>query len=174
MKYSKIILCGRRCSGKTTLFWDLQKELNWPIFSISLYLRDYLHRHNLKSLDAIEALNETISRDIDERMQKLLTTPEQIIFDARMYGHINDQIPNTLKVLLVTDEKIRIKRAAYREGTTEEVQKKRLIKKEGDWIAKMRVMYPFDFFDPKYYDLVINTSELTPQQVLERILIVLS
>lgn len=173
MNYSKIILCGRRCSGKTTLFWDLQKSLNWPIFSISLYLRDYLHRNNLKSLDDIDKLNETISRDIDLRMQKLLATIEHIIFDARVYGHINEPIPGALKVLLYASEKVRIGRAAYREGTSEEIQKTRLIRKEDAWIEKMRRMYPYDFFDPKYYDLTIDTSELSPEDVLQRTLMVL-
>ena len=170
MTYSKIILCGRRCTGKTTLFWDLQKALNWPIFSSSLFLRDYLHRHNLKSPDEIDELSKTISDDIDNRIKQLLLSSDHVIIDARIYGRIGDPLPQTIKILLTTDEQTRIKRAAYREGTTEDVQRTRLIKKEMAWIQKMHTIYPFDFFDKQYFDVTIDTSRLTPEEVLKQAL----
>lgn len=167
MEITKIILCGRRCTGKTTLFWDLQKTLNWPIFSISEFLREYIHRHNLKSLADIDSKSYDISADMDNRMENLLTTPDRVVIDARVYGKIRDPIPHALKVLLSAREEVRLRRAAYREGTTEEVQKKKLLRKEAEWIAKLKVLYPFDFFDPAYYDLTIDTSDLKPDQVLD-------
>ncbi|OIP97123.1 hypothetical protein AUK40_03945 [Candidatus Wirthbacteria bacterium CG2_30_54_11] len=174
MNYSKIILCGRRCCGKTTLFWDLQKALNWSTFSMSLYIRDYLHRFNLRNSDQIDAQSGDISREIDERVRLLLTTSDHIVIDARVYGHIDEPLPGTLKVLLTADEAVRVARAAFREGTSSEVQRKRLIRKEDSWIEKMHRMYPFDFFDRRYYDLVVDTTRLTPSQVMDKVFVALN
>ncbi|OGG01561.1 hypothetical protein A2Z33_00045 [Candidatus Gottesmanbacteria bacterium RBG_16_52_11] len=170
MDITKIILCGRRCTGKTTLFWDLQKALNWPIFSISEYLREYLHRHNLKSLDEIDKRNFDISGDIDDRLERLLTTPDHVVIDARVYGKIRQPVAQVLRVLLTASEDARLKRAAYREGSTVEVQKKKLLKREADWMEKMKTLYPFEFFSPEYYDLTIDTSDKSPRDVCAAVL----
>jgi len=57
MKYSKITISGKICTGKTTLFWDLQKKLNWPVFSTGQFFRDYARQHNL-SLEKAEEQNK--------------------------------------------------------------------------------------------------------------------
>ena len=170
METTKIILCGRRCVGKTTLYWDLQKALNWPMFSVSEYLRSIIHRHNLKSQEQIDAKNTEISNDLNDRIDNLLTTSDHIIIDTRFYYRIQEKFGSTLKILLTASEKVRLERAAYREGTSVEIQRKRLIKKEDEWIAKMSKIYPFDFFDPKNFDLVIDTGNLTPKQVNETVI----
>ncbi len=170
MEMTKIILCGKRATGKSTLFWDLQKALNWPVFSISEFLRSYLYRHGLKKPEDIDAVSAQISQDFDTRVDALLRATDHVIIDARVFGKIRELLPNTLKVLLTASDETRLKRAAYREGTDVETQRKKLLKKEDAWIEKMHTMYPFDFFDPQYYNLVIDTDIKTPEEVLEIIL----
>jgi cytidylate kinase len=168
--YSKIILSGKRACGKTTLFWDLQKLLNWPTFSVSLFLRDYIHRFNLRDTEEVFSKSPEISRDIDTRVEQLLESAHKVIIDTRLYGYIDRPFPDTLKVLLTARNEVRIKRAAFREQTTIEVQQSRLIKKEEEWIHRMEVMYGrTDLFDPIHYDLVVDTSDLTPQQILVKL-----
>lgn len=171
MVYKKIILCGLRATGKTTLFWDLQDKLSWPTFSVSLYIRDYIHRHHLKNTDDIDKLGVDISRDIDRRVKNLLGSDNYCIIDARAYAGIFSPIPETLKLLLKTRDEVRLKRAALREGTTPEAQKTRLLKKENRWKEKMNQIYGRDdFLAPQFYDLVIDTTLLTPEEVLARVI----
>jgi cytidylate kinase len=170
MAYTKVLICGKRCTGKTTLFWDLQKALSWPTFTVSHYLRDYIHRFHLTP-EQIDERSEAVSHDMEERIIALLASADHMVIDARVYGRINEVTPNTLKVLLTASDKARVIRAAYREKTTPEKQQSRLIPRESEWIDKMRKIYPeTDFFDPALYNLVIDTSMLTPQDVLNQVL----
>lgn len=171
MTYRKIIICGRRATGKTTLFWDLQKALGWPIFSVSEYLRDFIHRFNLRNVDDVLEKSPDISRDIDDRIRMILEGESCCVLDVRIYGYMDSVPPDTLRVLLTANDAVRVARAAYREGTTPDRQKAKLDKKETDWIDKMSKLYNRnDFFDPRYYDLVIDTTNLKPEEVLSTVL----
>jgi cytidylate kinase len=169
MEYTKVLICGKRCTGKTTLFWDLQKTLNWPTFTVSQYLRDYIHRFHL-SAEQMDERSETVSHDIEDRVAALLTSTDRVIIDSRVYGRLKEVPPNVLKVLLTASDQARVIRAAYREKTTPQKQQSRLIPRESEWIEKMQKLYPeINFFDPTTYDLAIDTSMLTPQNVLDQV-----
>ena len=47
MKYSKITISGKICTGKTTLLKRLQKKLNWTTFMTGQLFRDYVKNHKL-------------------------------------------------------------------------------------------------------------------------------
>lgn len=170
MKYSKIVLCGKRCTGKTTLFWDLQKRLGWPTFTISQYLRDYIHRFHLTS-EEVEAKSPEVSRDIDERVGTLINGPDRVVIDARVYEGEFRHLPQVASILLTARDDVRIERAAYREKTDPEKQKTRLLKRERAWLERMKNIYgDKDLFNPSDYTLTIDTSDMTPEQVTERVL----
>lgn len=168
MAYSKILISGLRNTGKTTLFWQLQKELNWPTLSVSQLMRDYIRANGLqgKSDSDIKPHEESLKTEIDHRICKLLTSPHQVIIETRAFALIRDPFPNTLKVLLTADEKVRVARNASRENISLDKSAKRLLKKEQDWLQKISHQFGFqDFFDPKHYDLVVDTNSLEPEQV---------
>lgn len=173
MSYTKIILSGRRNTGKTTLFWALQKQLNWPTFSISQYLRDYIRIYGLQGASATQMAEHEIQmgHDIGQRVMALLKTDYPMIIEARLFEHIRQEWPGALKVLLTADEPVRIKRNAYREGISEQKSAQRLIKKEDKWIKKMEQQFGFgDFYNSDLYDLVIDTTQLSKDQVAARVL----
>lgn len=170
MAITKILLCGKRCAGKTTLFWDLQKSLNWPIFAVSEYLREYIHRYALTA-EQVEEKSEEVSRDYEARVMGLMATPDHVIVDSRIFGRMAELGPHVLKVLLYADDATRVTRAAYRQQTPVERQRIKLLRKESEWITRMEKLYPgVRFFDPAAYDLSIDTTHLTPKDVLERVL----
>lgn len=174
MKYTKIILCGKRCTGKTTLFWDLQKRLGWPTFTISQYLRDYIHRFHLTA-EEVEAKSPEVSRDIDERVGTLINSPDRVVIDARVYEGEFRNLPHVASILLTARDDVRIQRAAYREKTTLEKQRTRLLKRETAWLERMKAIYgDRDLFNPADYTFSIDTSDMTPEQVTERVLSLLS
>jgi cytidylate kinase len=171
MAYTKVLICGKRCTGKTTLFWDLQKALGWPTFTVSQYLRDYIHRFHLTP-QQIDERSIEVSRDMEQRIAALLTSNDHVVIDARVYGKLKDVPENTLKVLLSASDQARVIRAAFREKTTAQKQQGRLLPRESEWIDKMQKLYPdVNFFDPEGYDLAIDTSMLKPSDVLNRVVI---
>lgn len=174
MRYTKIILCGKRCTGKTTLLWNLQSALNWPLFSVSEYLRDLIRMYHLSPGD-IEKKRIAVSRDIDTRMLALLRSDHCCIIDARVFGYVDQEFPHAVKVLLHANDTVRIERSSKREQSSLEKAENRLLKKEEEWLKSMRDIYGHqDFFNPKYYDLVIDTTSANTQEVLRKVLMYLA
>jgi cytidylate kinase len=170
MAITKILLCGKRCTGKTTLFWDLQKTLGWPIFSVSEYLREYIHRHALTP-EEVEDRSEELSTDYENRVMTIVNSPDRVIIDSRVFGRMAELGPDVLKILLTADDAKRIERAAYRQQTPVEKQRIKLLKNESQWIKRMETLYPgVDFFDPSRYDLALDTTDKTPEAVLAAVL----
>lgn len=170
MKYSRITISGKICTGKTTLFWNLQKKLNWPTFSTGQYFRDYARQHNL-SLEKAEEQDERITKEVDFRVRKLLKQDKNIIAEGWMTGIMANKFPGILKILLISDYMERIKRFSQREKISFVEAEKRLHDRENNWLKKLKNIYKRnDIFDTKNYDLIIDTTYLSPKQVFEKVL----
>lgn len=173
MPISKIVLSGRRNTGKTTLFWNLQEKLNWPTFSTSQFLRDYILINGLQGAnqETMQPHEPLMGEQIGQRVINLLTNEHPVLIEVRMFEHIRQLWPNTLKVLLTADEQTRVERNASRENISVEKSAQRLIKKENNWMRKMEAQFNFpDFYKPDYYDLVIDTSNLNKDEVMEKVM----
>ncbi|OGK10389.1 hypothetical protein A2767_02500 [Candidatus Roizmanbacteria bacterium RIFCSPHIGHO2_01_FULL_35_10] len=169
MKYSKITISGKICTGKTTLFWNLQKKLNWPVFSTSQYFRD-LARFKKFSLEKAQEQNERTTKEVDFRVRDLLKTKGNLIAEGWMTGIMAEKLPRILKILLVCTDQKRIKRFSQREKISLTEAKKRITKREISLFDKLERIYNRrDFVNPKNYNLVVDTSELTPGQVLQTV-----
>jgi len=170
MKYSKITISGKICTGKTTLLKSLEKKLKWPSFMTGQLFRDYVKQHGL-SLESAEEQNEKLTKKIDYQVREMIHTPGNLIVDGWMSGLMADYLPDVLKILLICQDKIRYKRFAKRENIHFEVAKIRVEKRQSTWFSKLKQIYKRnDFIDPKNYDLIIDTSYITSQAVLKKVL----
>lgn len=170
MTYNKITISGRICTGKTTLFWNLQKSLGWPTFSASQYFRDY-SRSTGVSLQKAEEQNPNLTREVDLRMKKLLTEEKNILLEGWMAGIMADAMPDVLRILLTCENAERIRRCAKRDTLSEKEAKKKIKEREGSWIEKLTRIYDRDdFFDPKNYNLVLDTTNKSPDKALNLVL----
>jgi len=169
MRYDKLIISGQRCTGKSTLLWDLQKKLAWPMFSISMFLRDYIRSYKLDSKQ-IEEKRYELAREVDQRIVDLLHGPSQCLIEAKVFHFVKDRFDGVGKVLLTASDIYRYKRAAYREGIGFGKAKGRVDKRESQWLTQMAEIYGFDdFFENKYYDLVVDTSNLGRGEVTNKV-----
>lgn len=170
MKYSKITISGKICTGKTTLFKALQKKLAWPTFSTGQYFRTYAKDHNL-SLEKAEEQNEKITKEVDYHVRSLLKENKPLLAEGWMTGIMANKYPRILKVLLICDEKRRIQRFAHREKISQKVAKKLLQERERNWLTKLAKIYNrSDFFDPNHYDLVIDTTNKNPKEIFKLVI----
>ena len=173
---SKIVISGQRNTGKTTLFWHLQKELGWPTFSVSQFLRDYIRANGLQgaSSEAIAPHEGKMLEEINSRVYELLQVPDRVIVEVRAFYHVKQSFENTLKVLLTAGEETRIRRNAGRENIDVAKSRKRLVKREGKWQEKLAGQFGFeDFYAPEHYDLVVDTTGLSQEEVVKKILDIL-
>jgi len=172
--YSKITISGKICAGKSSVFRELQKELNWPTFSSGSYFREYAKTHNLILNNAEEQTNK-LTYEVDGKVREMLNNPGNLLLDAWLGGILAEGNPQVLRVLLVADDVIRFRRFAEREHLSLEESQKEVMLRDTSWFEKVKKIHGrSDFFDEKNYDVIIDTSLVTVEQVVSLILNTLS
>lgn len=172
MKYSKITISGKICTGKSTLFNGLQKKLKWPIFITGQFFRDYAKKYRL-NLDGAEEQNNKVTKEIDYKVKEMLNKEGNLIVDGWMSGIMADKLPGVLKILLVCKDDIRYKRFAKREKINFLDAKERVEKRQNSWFNKIKKIHKISkstLNNKKNYNLVIDTSHIIPQAVLKKVL----
>lgn len=170
MIFNKITISGKICTGKTTLLKSLEQELNWAVFMTGKLFREYVSKNKF-NLEQVEEQNEELTKKIDYQVRDLIHAPENLIIDGWMSGIMAADLPNVLKVLLICDDNIRYQRFADREKINIVEAKKRVEERQNNWLNKLQKIYKrSDFVDPKNYDLIIDTSNISSQAVLEKVI----
>lgn len=178
-KFRNITISGRVAVGSTTLFSNLKEKLSplgWQFFSAGEFMRDYAIRKGLISKDSVNhhaatAYSDEFDREVDGMMKKRLAEENQLVFEADLAGFMAQAIPGVLKILLVCDDALRIDRLVNRDKITIEEAKRHLRIREEENTKKWQGLYGnYDFWDPKFYDLVIDTYKHSPNETLEIVL----
>ena len=163
-------------SGKGTVSKLLAKELWYEIVSIWDMKRKLAAEMWINIIEFNKMWdNPEKSAEFDlkyEEYQKSLKLTDNIILDSRLWFYAQ---PNAFKILLDVDEEIAGERIfkAKRE-TDKNTTKKQAINevKERNSSDKARYLklYNVDLRNPNNYNLVIDTSERSPEEVLQIIL----
>ena len=168
--FNKITISGKICTGKTTLLKSLEKKLNWPIFLTGKIFREYVEKNKL-NLEQVEEQNEMLTKKIDYQVRDLIYSPGNLIVDGWMAGLMANDLPGVLKILLICKDEIRYQRFASREKINISEAKQRVEERQSNWLNKLEKIYKRnDFMDSKNYDLVIDTSNLSSEAVLKKVL----
>ncbi len=180
LKYSSIAISGRPGAGRSTLLKNLKpivEPLGWETFSGGDFSRKFAieaGKHDAK--DAKHHLatdySDDIDHQIDRAMRKKLSDPHtHVALESWIAGWNMRGLPYVLKVLLMCEDSLRIDRIVNRDNLTVEEAKAHLRQREDKNIGKWKRMYGVtDFWDPKYYDLVINTYSHGPKETLNLVL----
>ena len=175
-KWRNITISGRVASGATTLFNKLRQELapqGWKFFSGGEFMREYAIKHNLISSEDTSHHKATVYSDefdieVDGMMKKRLSEEENLVIEADLAGFNAKGIDGVLKILLICDDALLIDRIVNRDNVTIEEAKKHIREREEENIKKWRRLYgEYDFWDLKYYDLVIDTYKNSPQETVD-------
>lgn len=173
MKYSKITISGSICTGKTTLLKNLEKKLKWPTFKTGQLFRDYVAKHGL-NLEGAEEQNERLTKEVDYKVRDMLhENDKNLIVDGWMSGISANQRKDVLKILLDCKDDIRYKRFAKREKMTYDAAKNKVDERQSSWFGKIEKIHKIDsaeFTKKGNYNLVIDTSYITPYAVMKRVL----
>lgn len=180
LKYSSLAISGRPGVGRSTLLGNLKpylKPLGWQFFSGGEWARQFAilngkHKTNDPSHHFATDYGEEIDHQIDTAMrQKLSNSKTHMAVESWIAGWNMRGLPHVLKVLLICDDALRIDRIVNRDNLTVEDAKRHLREREESNLAKWERMYKTrDFWDPKYYDLVINTYSHSQKETLDLVL----
>lgn len=180
IKYSSVAISGRPGAGRSTLLKNLKpivEKLGWEIFSGGDWSRRFAievgaHHEADKTHHKATDYSDEIDHQIDAAMREKLSDPKtHVAVESWIAGWNMRGLPHVLRVLLMCDDALRIDRIVNRDNVTVEEAKKHLREREEANLSKWTRMYGVDdFWDPKHYDLVINTYSHGPQETLNIVL----
>lgn len=171
-----IAISGHPAAGKTVLANKLAPALGFENFYMGQIFRDLAAEAGLDINEFYKKLKEDpeLEKSIDQKQIELMQTKNNLVIQGRMtpflpcvFGKIN--------ILLQVDAK-----TAARRLSQDEKNKGKSLEELESWFnerirterARYRKLYGEiygieDHFDPKRFDIVIDTTLLTPEKVLE-------
>ena len=170
-----ITITGKLGSGKSTVCKLIAEKHGFEIFSTGAILRAAAAERGMDLLDLNKELNSKL--DSDRSMDDLIDNTtirvaserkdDKIIFDSRMAWHF---VPGAFKVFVTVDPRVAAERVIKdpRPGEpAEDVDElcAELVERSRVEQARFQYLYGVDYYDYKNFDLVVDSSHRTPDEV---------
>lgn len=168
-KYRIITISGKVAVGTTTLAKNLSHVLNWKHINVGHLQREFDRKHHIhEDMQGALSRSDEHEREVEDMTKKMLDKESNVIYEAWLSGFLARNSPDVLKILLICPhDDIRIDRVVNRENITVDEAKHWIRKREDENIVKWKKLYgDYDFWDPKYYDEVIDTYTSGPMETL--------
>ena len=168
-----ITITGDLGSGKSTVSKLLKERLKYDYVYTGKVQREIANRHRMTTLELniYAESHPEIDAEIDS-VFKSLNESSRLIVDSRLAWFF---IPQSFKVFLKTDLPVAIHRIS---GDKDRINENYASMEEatGDIVARKESenkrymeLYGADCTDESHFDLVIDTSQITPEQVVDMI-----
>ena len=169
-----ITISGRPGSGKSVVASRVAQELGLSHSSAGDFMREMATERGVSILELsrLAEAGDEIDREIDARTMRLAEQGGDFVMDARLGWHF---IPDSIKVFLEVDPLVAAQRIfeARRRSEVENVTLEQTQQAVHDRTESERKRYldyyGVDYGEHDHYDLVLDTSNLPIDQVVERI-----
>jgi len=169
-----ITITGKPCSGKGAVTAYLIEKYGFDKFSGGDIFRRIATERGIDILELNRLHDTSVDRLVDEEIVKIgqRDIDKNIIFDSRTAWHF---IPKSFKVFLDITEDEQAKRLLGSGRSTEKIDittdeaKKSLNERWRLENNRYREIYDFDNRDMSQYDLVVDTSNMSIEEVGEEI-----
>lgn len=174
-----ITITGTEGSGKTTLSRQLAEKLNLPYIYVGGIRRKMAEERGM-TLAEFNKLGETdpsTDVDVDNRVVEEVSKLDSAIIEGRTMFHF---FPNSIKVFLTVDIDEAAKRIyndqshsrkneAQNFSGVEEV-KQNIVERRKTDDFRYKKYYGIDAYNPENFDFPLDTTNLTPEQTLAKVL----
>ncbi len=171
-----ITIAGLPGSGKTTIAALLSKRLGVPWYSIG-DLRGKMAAERGMTIDELNKLGEKLSftdQEVDEYQKKLGERGEPCIIEGRLSWHF---IPNSFKVFLDVNPEVgaeRVLESSRRKERPDEQRYRNMDEAREHMQYRLasdqrryQKYYGVDVMNRSNYDFVLDTTDLTPEAIVE-------
>ena len=172
----QIAFSGKLGSGKSTVCKILNEKYGYEIYSTGTIQRKVAEDMGISTLELNKRMSEDPSLDhiIDDAVVELSRkrAGDKLIYDSRMAWHFAE---NTFKVYMYVDPTVAARRVFEADrGDVEKYSsvdeaKEKLIARSLEENKRFKDIYGVDNFDYKNYDLIIDSTSATPEQIAEAI-----
>lgn len=175
-----ITISGMPGSGKTTVGRILAEKLGFNFYSIGGMRREIARKRGilLSKLNEIGESEEWTDKEVDDYQRELGKNEDNFVVEGRTGFFL---IPDSIKVFLEVGFRKGVKRIFDEVGndserrnegafrTLEEAEKSIKKRMESDK-KRYRKYYDVDVFDGSQYDIVLDTSDISPEDVADKII----
>jgi cytidylate kinase len=168
----RIAISGPPGSGKTTVSEIVSERMGYRLVLVGQIFREMASERgvDLETFGRFAEEDETIDRELDARMVAVARESTDIVIEGRLTGALMKrfEIP-ALKVHIEASEEVRSGRIAKREGKPADVILRDMQVRERSETKRYRAYYGIDPSDRMIYDIWIDSSDRTPEEVAEAI-----
>lgn len=168
----KITITGDLYSGKSSVAKGACEAMDYTYFSVGELQRKLAVEKGMSIMEYNDYMfHNNLDHEVDNRTMQIGIENENFIFDARLAWHF---IPNSFKIYFKVDIDIAVERAMKsKRGKSEnyasrQEAKERIIGRRRLEVTRFNEMYNIDIDNDSNYDLVIDTSHMTMEEVIEK------
>lgn len=179
IKYDIITISGALGSGKSTIMKMLANRLGYETYSTGAAQREIAKRYGVTTLELnhIADKNPDIDIEIDSIFKTLTNTGKKYVVDSRLAFFF---IPTSFKIKLNVDMIEASNRILKDKNRTSEVvcetpeQMTTILKeRRASEVARFITTYNVNIDDDSQFDLIIDTTNKTPDEICDIILMAL-
>ncbi len=171
-----ISITGKLGSGKSTICNLIKEKYGYEIFSTGAIQREVARSMGITTLELNQRmkLDHSLDDTIDATTTRLSRErrDDKLIFDSRMAWHFAE---HTFKIFLTVDPKVAAARVmANQRGDEERYASadeacEKLVERSRVEQARFIELYGVDYYDFNNYNLVIDSSRRTPDEIVDLI-----
>ncbi len=169
----RITISGPPGSGKTTACNGLAEALDLNAIVFGKIFRELAAEKGLTLAEfgSLAEKDKSIDEFIDSKILEIARANENIILESRLSAYMlsKNNIP-AFKIYLNASSDVRVARVGVREGETVEEALKKTVERQASEAKRYMMYYGIDVNDLSVYDLIVDTDNLTPEEVLSEIL----
>lgn len=171
----KITISGKPGSGKSTVAKKLAEKLGLRHFSAGDFMRDLAKEKEITLLELSQQAeaSDEIDKKTDRWAEAVGQADDNFVMDSRLAFNF---IPGSVKIFLDVSEDEAARRIFHdlrpeeKENTSQGATYENIKKRAESEKKRYQQYYGIDYTNPDNYDLVVDTTGITVNQVMKKIL----